>query len=223
MIHRRARHVLVLLVLILVLFLSSRWIQRVLGSIRIYRASGESTTFDQWAHAIKRQSYLTITDHTRQLVTVPTEPHFILANHISSHFGLGSFITIAGVVQSPSDIVCYQAYDSMLFISSRVHTILEHEISVDIRLSKDEKERVMVDGIRRAFAAGKNVVMFIDAHRPRVPMRTLNRVVLSYFPEYAKQLIHILEPSGINCFGYHRYPATYDLDVIHRQRVEIIG
>jgi len=166
---------------------------------------------------------MTITDHTRQDVAVPTEPHFILANHISSHFALGTFITIAGVVQSPADIVCYRAYDDMLFISSRVHTILKNEITIDVRLSKDEKERVMVEGIRRAFAKGKNVVMYLDAHCPRVPMRTLNRVVLNYFPEYAKQLIHVLEPSGVNKFGYHRYPATYDLDVIHQQRVKIIG
>jgi hypothetical protein len=81
-----------------------------------------------------------------------------------------------------------------------------------------EKERLIVGGIRTAFANGKNVVMFIDAHRPRGPMRTLNRVILEQFPEYKKQLIHVLEPSGVNQFGYRRYPATYDLDVIHQQR-----
>lgn len=223
MTHRRTRHRIVLLVLVLILFLSSRWIQRLYGAIRIYRASASSTTFDHWADMIKRQSYITITDQTRQVCAVPTEPHFILANHISSHVGLGTFITIAGVVQSPSDIVCYKRYDSTMFISHRIHTILKNEISIDIRLSKKDKERMMVEGIRRSFANGKNVVMFLDAHCPRQPMRTLNRVVLNYFPEYAKQLIHILEPSGINRFGYHRYPATYDLDVIHRQRVEVIG
>jgi hypothetical protein len=224
MIHRRGvRLVIVLFVLIMILFVSSRWLHMFGSVIRIYRASVPCTAFYQWADVIKRQSYITITDHTQPAVTVPTEPHFILSNHISSHLGLGTFITMADVVQSPANIVCYRAYDNMVFISSVMHTILKNEISIDIHLSKEEKERVMVEGIRRSFANGKNVVMYLDAHHSRMPMRTLNRVVLSYFPEYAKQLIHILEPSGVNHFGYRRYPATYDINVVHQQRVKIIG
>jgi len=221
--YRRIRHILVLFLLLVILFLSSRWLQRLGSSICIYLSSAPCTTFDEWVDMVKRLSYISITDQTRQVVDVPKGPHFILANHISSHFGLGTFITMAGAVQSPADIVCYRVYDDMWFISNRVHTILNNEISIDVRLSKDEKERVMVEGIRRAFAKGKNVVMYLDAHCPRVAMRSLNSVVLKYFPEYAKQLIHIIDPVCINQFRYHRYPATYDLDVIKQQRMEIIG
>jgi hypothetical protein len=216
--------VLMLCVLMLILVPSSQWVQRLYVAICIYRSSSNSCTFYDWSDMVKNQSYITIVDHTSQsTVEVPTEPHFILSNHISSHFALGTFITIAGVVQSPAAIVCYRTYDDMFFISNRVHTILDNEITIDRRLSKEEKERLMVAGIRRAFAAGKNVVMFLDAHSPSVPIRTLNRVVLNYFPEYAKQLVHILEPSGVtNHFGYRRYPATYDIDDIYRERVTII-
>jgi hypothetical protein len=214
-----------LLLLLLGLFVSEycRFIQQLWIGARIRQDSISCTTFYQWTEMVKKQSYRTVLDQTPTVVTVPDEPHFILANHISSHFCLGTFLTLASSIHSRAKIVCYKSYNHRVFVSSTMHRVLQSEIAIDYRLSKSEKERLMVVGIREAFAYGYNVVMLIDAHGPRVPIRTLNRVVLEYFPEYKKQLLHIREPTDSMSFGsYCRYPATYDLDDIHRDRIAII-
>jgi len=172
---------------------------------------------------IQEHPSLTFTDSTPGDLEIPSEPHFILANHINSYRGAASFVTLAATIQKPAQIVCYSTYNGMLFLSSTIHNILHGEIQIDIRLSKTEKEHLMIQEIQMAFDRGYNVVMLIDAHRPRACMRTLNRVVLARFPTYRKQLVQLCEPVGVSEFRYRRFPATYDLDVIHQQRREILG
>ena len=217
------RIVCIILVVLSIIIIYSGHMKKIITVARIWKASIPCSSFIQWAQMIQRQDYITITDHTRGIVDTPTEPHFILGNHISSHYAMGTFITIADLIKSPSRIVCYVSYNDLLFIKNTIHTILDKEIKIDVKVSKSEKEQSMVEGIRRAFAAGQNVVMFLDAHISRSPMRTLNKVVLEHFPEYKKQLVHTFEPGNTNEFGYRRYPATYDLKEILRYRTEIVS
>jgi hypothetical protein len=220
---RRLIVLIALSILSILVFYALPGFHKITTAARICQRSNSCSTFDEWAQVIRQQAYITSLDHTPQDITIPDEPHFILANHSSSHCRLGSFMTIAAAVQTPANIVCYSSYPHLLCMSPIVHRILKNEITIDGRLSKTEKERRMVMGIRRAFRRGKNVIMFVDAHRPHVTIRTLNKVVLGYFPTYKKQLIHVQEPSHGNQLEYRRYPATFDLDVIERARREIIG
>jgi hypothetical protein len=220
----KKRTVCIILVVLAVLLLYSVYIQKLIIVARIWRESSMScSSFLQWAQMIQRQDYIHIKDHTQGIVDTPKEPHFILGNHIGSHYSMGTFITISDLIKSPARIVCYVSYQDLLLINSTIHMILDNEIKIDVKLSHSEKEQCMVDGIRKAFAAGNNVVMFLDAHVARSPMRTLNKVVLGHFPEYKKQLVHTFEPTCTNEFGYRRYPATYDLKEILRYRNEIVS
>ena len=213
----------IIFVILAIILLYSVQLQKVSTVLRIWIASSSCTSFLQWAQMIQRQDYITIRDHTRGKVDTPSEPHFILGNHITSHFAMGTFIAIADTIKSPTNVVCYVSYKDLWFINSTIHKVLDNEIKIDVKLSHSEKEQLMVAGIRRAFAAGHNVMMFLDAHKSGITMRTLNKVVLEQFPEYKKQLVHIFEPSETNEFGYRRYHATYDLTDIQRYRTEIVS
>jgi hypothetical protein len=213
----------ILLVVLAIILLYSAELQKIVTVSRVCVESFSCSSFLQWAQMVQRQDYITIKDHTREKVDTPSEPHFILGNHISSHFSMGTFITIADTIKSPTNVVCYVSYNNLWFVNSTIHKVLENEIKIDSKCSHSEKEQSMVEGIRNAFAAGHNVMMFLDAHKPRMTMHTLNKVVLEQFPEYKKQLVHIFEPSENNEFGYRRYHATYDLTDIQRDRTEIVG
>lgn len=202
---------------------SSEWFRRTLLAIQLIRASKSALSFYTWSDMIQHHPSLTFTDLTPPGIYIPSEPHIILTNHIRSYQGAASFLTIAGTIHAPANIVCYTKYYEMVFFASTIHSILDGEIQIDSRLSKVEKERGMVDGICRTLASGRNVVMLIDAHRPRSCIRSLNKAVLAYFPTYKKQLIQILEPIGVSEFRYRRFHATYDMEVIYQQRRAILA
>jgi hypothetical protein len=93
--------------------------------------------------------------------------------------------------------------------------ILQNEIQIDDHVGHAEKESQMVRGIRNSLHAGRSVIMFIDQQgKPTNDFKTLNRKVLGYFPDVSKQLVHILEPTGVNEFHYQKYPPTLCLDEI---------
>jgi hypothetical protein len=156
-------------------------------------------------------------------VDTPEGPHFIIGNHIDGPCGIESFITIAGTVRTPTTIVCYRNYRYLVLFASTIHRILHSEIVIDSGCSPADKEKQMVDGIRKAFGRGQNVIMLVDAHRPLCTMRSLNKKVLEYFPNYPKQVIRSLPTSDSNRFGYLRYPPTYDIEVVIEQRREILA
>lgn len=214
--------IVIILMVLLVFVTNCVPFQRICTVAKVWIPSSRCGSFYEWVCMIQRQHYLTFMDHTPKNISCPKEPHFILCNHISSHFSLGSFLTLAGLVQSPANIVCYHSYNELFMINRTVHHILRHEISIDVQCSKLDKEYIMRDGIQDAFNRGNNVVMFIDAHAPRKTIRSLNKKVLEYFPSYLKQLVHIVEPSNVNTFAFQRYPPTSDLDEIIRYRTDII-
>lgn len=104
-----------------------------------------------------------------------------------------------------------------------VDRILQDEIRIDVRLGHMEKEARMVEGIRDSLENGRNVIMFVDTHRPTATIRTLNRKVLERFPDIPKQLIHIMEPTGVNDFHFRRFPVTTSLETIVRMREHILA
>jgi hypothetical protein len=190
--------------------------------VRSLWLSLDCTSFHTWAQMIQHQPFLSFTDHSTPGTTIPSSPHIILCNHIASHARLGSAMTVAGSIQSPSNVVCYQNYEHMGPISKIVHPILRTEICIDVRLGPTEKETRMIDGIRASLASGRNVVMFVDVHCSTTPMRSLNRKVLGFFPGVPKQLVHLMEPTGINEFHFRRLPSTMSLTTILSMRESIL-
>jgi hypothetical protein len=196
-------------------------LRRIPSMLRLWRASTTCSSFYEWSIVVRNQYQ--IMDYTAGPVDTPKGPCFMLGNHIDGHCEIASFITIAGTVQAPTTIICYRKYQSMLFFASTIHGILQNEIVIDSRSSPADKEKQMVDGIRTAFGRGQNVIMLVDAHRPLCTMRSLNKKVLEYFPNYPKQVIRSLPTSDLNQFGYIRYPPTYDLDLVIEQRRDILA
>jgi hypothetical protein len=209
-------------VIVLLIFIWHYWLSlcRIPSMLRLWKASPACSSFFEWSVVVQNQYH--IMNHTTKPVDTPKGPHFILGNHIDGHCGVGSFISIAGTVQAPTTIICYKKYQSMTLFASTIHGILHNEIVIDGRSSQADKEKQMVDGIHAAFGRGQNVIMLVDAHRPSCIMRSLNKKVLAYFPDYPKQVIFSLPTTGLNQFGYIRYPPTYDLDVVIEQRREIL-
>jgi hypothetical protein len=212
--------ILYIVLVVFAILLYSGQLQKIAIVSRVCMASSSCSSFLNWSQMIQRQDYITIKDHTIGKVDTPNEPHFILSNHIPSHFSMGTFITIADVIKVPTNVVCYLSYK---YINNIINKVLDNEIQIDYKMTHSEKEHAMVIGIQKAFDAGHNVMMFLEAHKSRNTMRTLNKVVLEQFPKYKKQLVHILEPSDTNTFGYRRYHATYDLSDIVRDRTEIVS
>ena len=146
---------------------------------------------------------------------------------------LGGFLTLPGILQTPSRIVCYDNYTDILLqdlsavaracpllarpavqhICTTLHHVLQSEIRISAHLPREDKERRMVEGIRRSLQRGYTVVMFIDGLQGK-RMRALNEKVLTYFPQVSKQLVHLLEPTHVNEFRFRRYPATTCLNEI---------
>jgi len=216
--------IVVVLVTVLVLLFESQShrVSRAISIVLILPASTKCTSFNEWSRMIQAQSYLSFMDLSSPDVMIPSVPHLILCNHIASHFSLGSFLTMAGSVTTPSDIVCYKTYN-MFGISAIVHDILRTDITVDSALDRDAKKLRMCQGIRDSLTRGRNVIMFIDAHDPSKPMRTLNRKVLEHFPDVPKQLVEVLEPMGVNGFRYRRSQPTTCLSSIISLREEHLG
>ena len=193
---------------------------RVTSIARILPPSAKCRSFYEWSRMIQKQSSLSFTDLSSPDVMIPSVPHLILCNHIRSHFELGSFLTMAGSVQNPSDIVCYEKYRTFGPASPIINDILRNEITVGAELDRDAKKLRMCQGIRDSLARGRNVIMFIDAHDYMCPMRTLNRKVLEHFPDVPKQLVEVLEPTGVNGFRYRRSQPTTCLSSIISLREE---
>ena len=112
----------------------------------------------------------------------------------------------------------------MWCVSRTMDRVLRQDIRIDSQSSKDDKMSQMIEGIQNVLAQGRNVVMFIDAHKSKTPMRTLNRRVLELFPNVPKQLVHLIEPaSGVGKLHFRRFPATKTLDKIVTCRERILS
>ena len=218
--------VIVLFILLVMLFESNGPnISRIISVARILPPSVKCSSFYAWSRMIQNESFLSFTNLSSPDVVVPSVPHLILCNHIRSHFALGSFLTMAGSVKKPSDIVCYNAYDDMFAISGIMSNILKNEITVDRELGKDAKKLRICQGIRNSLARGRNVIMFIDAHAlddPTKPIRTLYLNVLKDFPDVPKQLVEVLEPTGVNEFRFRLLQSSTSLSRIISLRKELL-
>lgn len=150
------------------------------------------------------------------------QPHFILLNHVDSHYGYGSLISLGGTfVQLPARIICFKDYSYLPHFSRVIDSITKHEIRIDVSMSKSEKLYHMIQGCREAFADGHNVILFIDSGRSKKPMRTLYHELLKMFPTVWKQLVHIQSNDGL--FQFKQYEPTKDLDTIMTYRRIILS
>ena len=191
---------------------------RAVASCRLRWEMRQCTSFYEWAQRIQSQSFLSFVDHSLPGVEIPPEPHLILCNHITSHFTLGSSMSLAGTLRSPADVVCYNEYTDWPAFQNIIQHMIQTEIVIDGRCTPTEKETRMVEGIRRSLEKGRNVVMFIDAKCPTKPMRSLNKKVLEYFPDVKKQMIHLTEPTDANTLHFRRFQATTSLNEIIKLR-----
>jgi len=218
-----------MLVIITILLVLLYWVpvKRLVSLGRLGPLSASCESFYTWTKMLQRQTFLNYTDHSdnsQEGTQSASVPHIILCNHIPSHMVLGSFLTIAGAICSPCNIVCYQRYTPYLpLVSNIVERILQKEIRIDRLLGHVEKEARMVEGMRDSLEQGRNVVMFIDAHCSTSPMRSLNHKVLGAFPDVSKQLVHIMQPTGVNNFHFRRLPATKCLETILVMREQILA
>ena len=172
---------------------------------------------DQW--------YIRMMDDTPSDIIVPSDPHFIIGNHMHSHFGLGGYFTLALSVPEQVKIVCNnsQWYANRVYcVGSMIQRILSNEINIDRELLYNEKEESMVSQIEHAFASGYSVVMLVDAWKEQSPMRALYMAVLKRFPNTRKQVLHIKRPLCAYTFRFQRYPAVYDIDTVIAYRKEIL-
>jgi hypothetical protein len=217
----------ILMLVFVTLFLLSltlpRQTKQIYAIARILWPSSQCTSFDAWCQVIQKQTFLTFADHSSLDVERVSGPHIILCNHVHSYFGIGSLITIAGIMRSPSHIVCYKRYPKMsLGVDAVMQKILQPEIRIDTRWGPSEKEARMVKGIRETLDSGRNVVMFVDSRDYTRPMRSLTHKVLDYFPTVQKQLIQILDPSPAGEFRFRYLPATTCLATIVSMRESIL-
>lgn len=217
----KGRIVAILVLFIIVTALTATPILRFAALVRILPVSYRTSGFYNWSRQLQRIRAISASGEASE--ALPAAPTLLLANHIASHYGLGSFLALAHTVRRPCRIVCYTSYHHLAFVTGPVHSILGPEIRIDHRADKGEKERLMVQGIRETLASGQDVYMFIDAHSAIRPMRTLNRVVLEQFPDTPKQLVHLIEPCGANHFRFTRHAPTMDVAEIIRTRRRLIG
>jgi hypothetical protein len=199
----------------------------------VYR-SRDKTSFVHWAAMIREYPGLTCVDYSPSTVEIPSEPHFVLTNHIASHCRIGTHIGMALVAPTCGcRIVCFRDYNQVLnrfytfFFADTMNQILRDEIVIEKNgLDNQQKEQLLVKLIHETFARGENVLWFVDAgvgSNKNPVMRTLVRKVLGHFPEMEKQLVHIREPSDSHTFGFRRYTATKDLDFIVQLRTQIVA
>jgi hypothetical protein len=183
---------------------------------------------------IREHPRLTCIDYSPSTVEIPSEPHFVLANHITSHYLIGTHIGMA--LAAPTRqcrIICYRDYHQILdrvsgyFAADTLNQILRDEIAIDNKgLNNHQKEQLLVKSIRETFVRGENVLWLVDpgaVSKTKPIMRTLVRKVLGHFPETEKQLVHIREPSDSRTFGFRRYTTTKDLDYIIKLRTQIVA
>ena len=200
----------------------------------ILQRSRDKTTFAQWAIMIRGHPGLDCVDYSPCLVEIPSEPHFVLANHITSHYRMGSHIGMAFVGSTQGcRIVCFRDYNKILgrvsswFVADTMNQILQDEIVIDKEgLDNYQKEQLLIRLIRETFARGENVCWFVDAgvgSGTNPIMRSLVKKVLEQFPDTKKQLVHLREPSDSQTFGYRRYPSTKDLNRIIEIRTQIVA
>jgi hypothetical protein len=215
----------VLLVLVSLILAWSVSSTAVYIALDILVRSRNMTSLTDWISMIREYPGLSSIDYSLDPAERLVEPHFILANHIHSHYRLGTYISMALItpMTRKSRIVCFREYSYMKdripfvggFISETMNAILSDEITVDKTLDREEKERLLVQSIRESFDAGQNVMWFIDDVEADHPVvKTFIKKVLGYFPSRTKQLVHMYEPSDNRTFGYYRYPATKDLNRI---------
>ena len=198
----------------------------------ILRRSRNKTTFAQWARMVREHPSLTCIDHsTSPPVDIPSEPHFVLTNHIASHHRLGSVMGMAFIAATQGcRIVCFADYNKIMqriprwFAADTMNQILYDDIAIDKDgLDNHQKEQLLVRSIRETFARGENVLWFIDDGVGKMVMRSLTKKVLGHFPDTNKQLVHLREPTDSHTFGYRRYTATKDLDRIIELRTQIMA
>ena len=186
---------------------------------RITKKSNQASFYD-WTKMIQTELDLTFINVGNDDIK---EPHFILVNHVTNMFGIGSLVSVAGIVKHPCRIVVFQKYSNHLpLVASTVEKITSNDIVINEFSTKDQKKDMMLAGIQRAFDEGMNVVMFIDAGDYKKPIRTLHRVVLDCFPRHQKRLIEIQERRG-KVFRSYSHPPTYDLDEIIRIRTNYLN
>jgi hypothetical protein len=195
----------------------------------LVQRSGRCTSFDDWADLMCSQPDLTCLDYSPKDIVPCHAPHFILSNHTNSHYGLASHLTMAFVSQTDggreNKIVCFKDYSTVFVgLAGTIHQILAHEIVVDTTVLKDrhQREQMLVSSIRECFAAGRNVLWFVDGSKGYV-MRGLIKKVLGYFPDTPKQVVHIRKPTGVGLFGFRRFPVTNDLEQVLSNRAEIVS
>jgi hypothetical protein len=211
--------------LFITVLLNSVQTRRFMTLVRIVRQSHGIKSFMDWIHMIRSLPYLSFTDHSHPGIHIPIEPHLILCTHTKSHLQFGCLFTLAGLVTAPANIVCFRDYTyKKPLIGGIMHTILQNEIRIDNQAEPAEKEFQMVRGIRHSLQAGRNVIIFIDHNQgaSKNYFKSLNRKVLGYFPGVSKQLVHILEPTGVNELHFQTYPATLCLDEIVQRHQYII-
>jgi hypothetical protein len=196
------------------------------------RSRGKNT-FVQWASMVREHPHLSCINYNPSLVNIPSEPHFVLANHLASHYRMGSHLGMAFVASTRCRIVCFRDYNNVLglvpgwFAAETMNQILQDEIAIDKEgLNNHQKERLLVRLIRETFARGENVLWFVDAgvgSKTNPVMRSLVKKVLEQFPDTEKQLVHLREPTDCQTFGYRRFPATKDLNRIIELRTQIVA
>ena len=199
----------------------------------ILQRSRDKNTFAQWASMVRERPRLSCIDYSPSLVDIPSEPHFVLANHLTSHYRMGSHIGMAFVTSTRCRIVCFRDYKNVLgrvsswFVADTMNQILQDEIVIDKEgLDNLQKEQLLVRMIRETFARGDNVLWFVDAgvgSGTNPVMRSLVKKVLEQFPDTEKQLVHLQEPTDCQTFGYRRYQATKDLNRIIEIRTRIVA
>ena len=194
--------------------------------------SRDKNTFAQWASMVREHPRLSCIDYSKPLVDIPSEPHFVLVNHLAAHYHMGSHLGLAFVASTRCRVVCFPDYTNILgpvsgwFAAETMNHILQDEIIIDKDgLDNLQKERLLVRLIRETFARGDNVLWFVDSgvgSGTNPVMRSLVKKVMEQFPDTEKQVVHLREPTDCQTFGYRRYPATKDLNRIIEIRTRIV-
>lgn len=209
-----------LFIVLLITLLICSWTQY--GYVyAIVRNTSSCANFYEWICMLKGMN---LAYERSGYLQEPEEPHFILVNHIGG-LGVESFISLSGIITNSCRIVCNRKYvnSKTWFIGSVMDQLLDQEIRVDNQHpDPQEKERSMTRGIEETFANNQNVVMFIDAYAYGSPMRSLNKQVLSQFPNRIKHLFHLSHMrDGVHIM--HAFQPTRNLDQILEIRTHLVS
>lgn len=187
----------------------------------VWYHSSNCLSFYSWVRMVQNDVdiHYELSGHT---MTVD-EPHIILVNHVGSWFGLGSVLSLGGIIHRPCKVVCYKKYTSQVyFVGSLLERILQEEIIVDHTLDHETKGNNMRLGIKRTLEEGMDVVMFIDAGDYTRAIRTINKRVLMEFPSTIKHLFHFKKSDVYHTCNIHGYAPTRNMDEVIRTRTTLV-